>query len=115
MKIPTPYVPQRGDIIRLTFTPQVGREQAGRRPALVISSSDYNRRVGLLIACPVTNQEKGYAYEVPIPDGLQVTGVVLADAAKSVDWRGRNAEFMCEIPTSVVDEVLDRLISLIER
>lgn len=114
MKMPVPYVPQRGDVIRLTFTPQVGREQGGRRPALVMSSSDYNRRVGLLIACPITNQEKGYAYEVPIPDGLQVTGVVLADAAKSADWRGRNAEFVCEMPAVIVDEVLDRLISLIE-
>jgi mRNA interferase MazF len=109
------YVPQRGDVIRLSFTPHVGREQGGRRPALVISSSDYNRLVGLLIACPITNQAKGYAYEVSIPDGLNVTGVVLADAAKSCDWRGRNAEFVCEMPATILDEVLDRLYSLIER
>jgi len=109
------YVPQRGDVIRLTFMPQVGREQGGRRPALVMSSSDYNRRVGPLIACPITNQEKGYPYEVKVPNGLQVTGVVLADAAKSADWRGRNAEFVCQMPADVVDEVFDRLVSLIER
>ena len=109
------YVPQRGDVIQINFTPQVGREQGGRRPALVLSSSSYNRRVGLLIACPITNQAKGYPYEVSIPDGLDVTGVVLADAAKSSDWRGRSAEFVCEMPAAVVAEVLDRLISLIER
>lgn len=111
----TEYVPQRGDVVRLTFTPQVGREQGGRRPALVLSTSSYNRRVGLLIACPNTNQVKGYPYEVSIPDGLDVTGVVLSDAAKSLDWRGRKAEFICEMPKAVLDEVVERVISLIER
>ncbi len=83
--MPTEYVPQRGDVIKISFSPQVGREQGGRRPALVLSTSGYNRRVGLLIACPITNQAKGYPYEVSIPDGLDVTGVVLSDAAKSLD------------------------------
>lgn len=113
--MPVTYIPKRGDVINLTFTPQVGREQGGRRPALVLSSSDYNRRVGLLIACSVTKHPKGYPYEVEIPAGLPVYGVVLADAAKSSDWRGRNAEFVCEMPAFVMNEVLDRLISLIER
>lgn len=113
--MPTVYAPQRGDVIRLNFMPQVGREQSGRRPALVMSTSDYNRRVGLVIVCPITNQAKGYPYEVGIPLGVIVTGVVLADAAKSLDWRGRNTEFVCEMPAFVVAEVLERLISLIER
>lgn len=111
----TSYTPKRGDVIRLNFMPQVGREQSGRRPALVMSSSDYNRCVGLVIVCPVTNQAKGYPYEVGIPIGLIVTGVVLADAAKSLDWRERDAEFICEMPAIIVAEVLERLISLIER
>ena len=113
--MPTEYVPQRGDVIRISFSPQVGREQGGRRPALVLSTSSYIRRVGLLIACPITNQAKGYPYEVIIPNGLDVTGVVLSDAAKNLDWRGRQAEFVCEMPTAVLDEVVNRLISLIER
>ena len=111
----TTYTPTRGDVIRLNFMPQIGREQSGRRPALVMSSSDYNRRVGLVIVCPITNQAKGYTYEVDIPIGLMVTGVVLADAAKSLDWRGRDTEFICEMPALVVAEVLERVISLIER
>lgn len=113
--MPTEYVPQRGDVVRLTFTPQVGREQSGRRPALVLSTGSYNRRVGLLIACPITNQAKGYPYEVSVPDGLDVIGVVLSDAAKSLDWRERKAEFVCEMPQAILDEVVSRLISLIER
>ena len=113
--MPTEYVPQRGDVIVISFSPQVGREQGGRRPALVLSSSSYVRRVGLLIACPITSQAKGYPYEVIIPNGLDVTGVVLSDAAKNLDWRGRKAEFVCEMPTAVLDEVVNRLISLIER
>lgn len=113
--MPTPYTPKRGDVIQIDFMPQVGREQGGRWPALVMSSSDYNRRVGLLIACPITNQAKGYTYEVSIPPGLTVTGVVLSDAAKSLDWRGRNTQLICEMPAFVVAEVLERLISLIER
>ena len=80
-----------------------------------MSTSIYNRRVGLLIACPITNQQKGYPYEVTIPDGLPVTGVVLSDAAKSSDWRGRNAEFLCAMPERIIDEVVERIISLIER
>ena len=81
----------------------------------MLSTSSYNRRVGLLIACPITNQAKGYPYEVNIPDGLDVTGVVLSDAAKNLDWRGRRADFVCEMPQAVLNEVVDRVISLIER
>src|SRR5579863_6824127 len=79
--------PNTGDLIWLTFTPQSGREQAGRRPALVLSPESYNAKVGLCVVCPVTQHVKGYAFEVPLPDGLPVQGVVLADHIKSADWR----------------------------
>ncbi len=80
------YVPKKGDVVWIDFNPQSGREQAGRRPALVISSTMYNRRVRLALVCPITTKVKGYAFEVPIPEGLAVSGVVLADQAKSLDW-----------------------------
>jgi mRNA interferase MazF len=86
------YIPARGDIIWLTFNPQAGHEQAGRRPALVLSPSEYNEKVWLAILCPITSQIKGYPFEVEIPDGLPVTGVVLADQGKSLDWKARQAE-----------------------
>ena len=85
------YTPDRGDLIWINFNPQVGHEQAGRRPALVLSPQTYNSRIGLAIVCPVTNQVKGYPMEVRIPEGLDITGVILADQVKSLAWRGRNA------------------------
>jgi mRNA interferase MazF len=88
--------PRLGDVVGLDFDPQVGMEQAGRRPALVLSASDYNRTVGLIVVCPVTNQAKGYPFEVAIPPGLKVAGVILSDHVKSVDWAGRNSTFICQ-------------------
>ena len=108
------YAPRRGDVINIDLSPQVGHEQAGYRPALVLSSDIYNRRVGLAIVCPLSNQSKGYIFEMPIPAGIGVTGVVIADQAKSVDWQGRSVAFRCEMPAFVVSKVLDRVISLIE-
>ena len=108
------YAPKRGDVVNINLSPQVGHEQAGHRPALVMSSDTYNKRVGLAIVCPISNQSKGYVFEVLIPAGIGVTGVVMADQAKSVDWQGRNAVFRCEMPEFIVSEVLDRIISLIE-
>ena len=81
------YVPRRGDIIRLDFDPQKGHEQAGRRPALVLSPTDYNRMVGLAVVCPITSEKKGYPWETEIPDNDFVSGVVLSDQIKSLDWR----------------------------
>ena len=88
------YVPSRGDAIWITLDPQAGHEQAGRRPALVISPASYNGKVGLAVLCPITNQLKGYPFEVMIPAGLKVGGVVLSDQVKSLDWRIRRAEFI---------------------
>src|SRR5438552_15502873 len=92
------YVPERGDAVWITLDPQAGHEQAGRRPALVLSPSAYNGRVGLALFCPITSQVKGYPFEVPIPAGSSVTGVVGADQVKSLDWRGRKAARLGAVP-----------------
>ncbi|HEX9987633.1 MAG TPA: type II toxin-antitoxin system PemK/MazF family toxin [Chloroflexia bacterium] len=105
--------PERGDVVWLTLDPQIGREQAGRRPALILSPAGYNGKTGLCLACPITSQKKGYPFEVALPDGLPVTGVVLADHARSLDWRGPSAEFICIVPESVIGEVTDKLYALI--
>lgn len=107
------YIPNQGDIIWINFTPQVGREQAGRRPALVISPLKYNRRVGLVLVCPMTTKVKGYPFEVAIPEGLAVSGVVLADQVKSFDWQERKAEFASIAPPEVTIEVISLLRTLI--
>jgi mRNA interferase MazF len=107
------YVPERGDIVWLAFDPQVGREQAGRRPAVVLSPKSYNGKVGLAICCPITNQAKGYPFEVPLPAGGDVTGVVLADHVRSVDWKGRQASFIAQLPVELLNEVLDRIEALL--
>ena len=109
------YLPRQGDIIWLNFTPQAGREQAGRRPALVISKTRYNRRVGLALVCPITNQIKGYRFEVVIPEGLVISGVVLADQIKSFDWQARQAEFACQVPPEVIAEVVTKLTKILPR
>src|SRR5438132_4378211 len=83
------YVPERGDAVWVTLDPQAGHEQAGRRPALVLSPASYNGRVGLALFLPITSRAKGYPFEVPLLDGAPVTGVVLADQVKSPDWPGR--------------------------
>ena len=107
------YTPDRGDAIWLTFNPQAGHEQAGRRPVLVLSPVAYNRKVGLMLCCPITNQIKGYPFEVVIPAGMSVTGVVLADQIKSLDWRVRQATYIEELSSSVTNEVLEKLNTLL--
>ncbi len=108
------YVPRRGDLVWLTFDPQAGHEQAGRRPAFVLSPEQYNRKTGLMLACPVTSQSKGYPFEVPLPGGLPISGVVLADQIKRLDWRARKAEFAVSAHRATTDEVLARVLPLIE-
>jgi mRNA interferase MazF len=109
----TAYVPEHGDIVWLTFTPQAGHEQAGRRPALVLSPSAYNGKVGLAIFCPITSQIKGYPFEVAVPQGLAVGGAILSDQVKSLDWRVRRAEFICKLPDSALTAVMKRLGTLV--
>ena len=107
------YVPERGDAVWITLDPQAGHEQAGRRPALVLSPSAYNGRVGLALLCPITSRAKGYPFEVPIPAGLPVAGVVGADQVKSLDWRARQAARIGAVPGEVVAQVLQRLQTLL--
>ena len=107
------YVPARGDAVWITFNPQAGHEQAGRRPALVLSPSSYNGKVGLAILCPITSQVKGYPFEVTIPSGSKLDGVILADQVKSFDWRIRKPEFICKLPRATASEVLDKLATLL--
>ena len=107
------YVPERGDTIWITLNPQAGHEQAGRRPAVVLSPAVYNGRVGLVICCPITNQIKGYPFEVVLPSGLAVTGAVLSDQVKSLDWRVRNATFICALAPATIAEILQKLGTLV--
>jgi mRNA interferase MazF len=107
------FIPTRGHIIWMDFDPQSGHEQAGRRPALVVSPSAYNEKIGLALLCPITNQAKGYPFEVALPKGIGVSGVILADQIKSLDWKSRNAEFNCSAPQEVVNLVLDKLATLL--
>ncbi len=107
------YVPARGEAVWVTLDPQAGHEQGGRRPALVLSPASYNGRVGLALLCPITNQVKGYPFEVALPEGLAVSGVVLADAVKSLDWRARKVSRICAVPAEVVTQVLERLNALL--
>ena len=106
-------VPERGDAVWIDFDPQTGREQAGRRPAVVLSPAAYNGRVGLALFCPVTSRVKGYPFEVGIPDGLPVGGVILADQVKSLDWRRRNATLIAALPRETVAAVLRRVHALL--
>jgi len=108
------YVPRRSDLVWITLNPQAGHEQAGRRPAAVLSPEDYNRKTSLAIFCPVTSQVKGYPFEVVLPDGLPIFGAILSDQAKSLDWKARNAELICTLPGPTVTAVFDRLGTLLK-
>jgi mRNA interferase MazF len=108
------YVPSRGDLVWLQFNPRAGHEQAGHRPALVISPSSYNRRVGLALCCPVTSQVKGYPFEVLLPAGLGVEGAVLSDQLKSLDWRVRRARRIATAPADVLEETVGKILALVD-
>lgn len=107
------YVPDAGDLVWLTFDPQAGREERGRRPALILSPRSYNSRTDLVVACPITSQIKGYPFEVPLPRDAAITGVILADHLKSLDWRQRRAEFVQRAPAPVVTDVRERIRPLL--
>jgi len=106
------FLPDKGQIVKLNLDPQVGHEQAGWRPALILSPAAYNK-IGLAIVVPITNQVKGYPFEVPVPAGLTTTGVILSDAIKSVDWRARRARFVETIPTGALKAVQGHLSLLL--
>jgi len=109
------YIPERGDAVWLTFDPQAGHEQAGRRPALVLSPRSYNGKSGLAILCPVTTRIKGYPFEVNLPEGLPISGAVLSDQVRSLDWRARRASRICRLPAETTDTVLGKLQALLAR
>jgi len=108
------YVPARGDLVWLHFNPQAGHEQAGHRPAVVISPASYNRRVGLALCCPVTSQVKGYPFEVLLPSGLGVEGAILADQVKSLDWRVRKARRVASVPADVLHDMIGKILALVD-
>ena len=107
------YVPDAGDLVWLTFDPQAGHEQRGRRPALILSPRLYNSKARLAIACPITSHMKGYPFEVPLPPGGRISGVVLADHVKNLDWQARPLTFVAKAPADVVTDVRERLRVLV--
>jgi mRNA interferase MazF len=113
MVSPGPYIPERGDVVWITLNPQAGHEQAGRRPAVILSPLAYNAKVGLALLCPITSQVKGYPFEVAIPEGLPVAGAILSDQIKSLDWRARKAEWVCSLPAQIIAEVLAKSQTLL--
>jgi mRNA interferase MazF len=110
---PGGYIPDRGDVIWIRLNPQAGHEQSGRRPAVVLSPGAYNSLTDLAILCPVTSRSKGYPFEVELPPEIPVSGVVLSDQVKSLDWKVRNAEFICTLPDDTVKEILSKLKTLV--
>jgi mRNA interferase MazF len=108
-----PYTPDAGDLVWIDFDPQAGREQARRRPALVLSPLRYNRVAGLALMCPVTSGRKGYPFEVAVPEGLPISGVILADHLKSLDWQARRAERAGRAGDAVLSEVRAKIAPLI--
>lgn len=99
--------PERGDLITINFNPQSGHEQAGRRPGIVLSPKAFNETLGFAVICPITNQVKGYPFEVALPAGLNVGGVILTDQLKSLDWRSRRIQIVDKAPDNLVQECLD--------
>jgi len=107
------YIPDSGDIVWLTFNPQAGHEQSGRRPALVLSPSSYNEKVSLALFCPITSQVKNYPFEVYLPKNLKVKGVILSDQVKSLDWKVRKAEFADKVSSTELEEVIAKIKALL--
>ncbi len=108
------YCPERGDIVWLDLDPQSGHEQKGRRPAIVLSPKIYNSKSGLALFCPITNQIKDYPFEVQLPSNLPVSGVIISDQVKSLDWKIRNAEFIVKAPRNVLNETLSKFSTLVK-
>jgi len=106
-------IPDVGDVVWLTLDPQKGHEQAGRRPALVLSPAEYNEKTSLAIVCPITSQPKGYPFEVAILGNQNVAGAVLSDQVKSLDWRERNALRKGRVSSGVIDQVCENIGKLI--
>ena len=109
-----PYIPSRGDLVWLQFAPQTVHEQSGSRPAVIVSPATYNGKVGRCLCCPVTSWAKGYPFEVPLPDGLQIAGVVLCDQLKSLDWKARNVSLIGALPGRAIRQIQAMVLVLIQ-
>ncbi len=107
------YVPERGDVVWMMFGPPAGHEQSGRRPAIVMSPSIYNGKTGMALCCPITSHVKGYPFEVLIPDDLKISGAILADHIRNIDWKTRRAEYLCKLPGKTLEEVAEKILSLL--
>ncbi|MCM1982416.1 type II toxin-antitoxin system PemK/MazF family toxin [Lyngbya confervoides] len=107
------YVPKRGDFVWLQFNPQSGYEQMGRRPALVLSHGAFNKRMGCVFVCPVSNTQHQNPFYVPVPEEEAVTGVIMADQLRSLDYKARKAEYMGDCPEPVLNDVLRRIKPII--
>ncbi|MBI4405686.1 MAG: endoribonuclease MazF [Deltaproteobacteria bacterium] len=107
------YIPDRGDVVWLDFTPQSGHEQAGKRPALVLSPFLYNQKTRLMVCCPITSKVKGYPFEVPLPDRFKLSGVILADQLKNLDWFARKVRLLGKVPPIILSEVWGKIALLL--
>ena len=105
--------PDRGDLVWLDFDPQSGREQAGRRPGLILSPKSYNAAVGLAIVRPITSRQQSCPFDVELPAGLSVSGVILSDQLRSLDWRSRRSELICRAPKDIIAEVIAKASTLL--
>ncbi|HNX75262.1 MAG TPA: type II toxin-antitoxin system PemK/MazF family toxin [Candidatus Rifleibacterium sp.] len=108
-------IPDRGDVVWIDFDPSLGHEQAGRRPGLLLSSQKYHQKTGLAIVCPITSKAKGYPFEVPVPDGFKIKGVILSDQLKCIDLAERNVDLIFKIPATVVETVQSLAISILTK
>ena len=108
-----PYIPDAGDLVWLNFSPRAGHEQAGRRPAIVLTPRSYNQKAGLAVMCPLTREAKGYPFEVPIPKPGRMEGVILTDHIKSVDWQSRQAQKIGRVPAETLQQVRATIAALI--
>lgn len=107
------YVPERGDLVWLNFNPQAGHDQAGKRPALILSLKFYNRKARQALVCPITLQVKGYPFEVQLPQGLAISGAILTDQVRSLDWHARGIKFVCQAPGEIIADALAKVRTLI--
>ncbi len=108
------YIPERGDVVWIHLDPQAGREQAGHRPALILSPKSFNRKLNVAFCCPITSRARRFEFDIPLPEDLDVKGVILSHHLKSLDWRVRNARYMTRVPNYVVDNVLLMLDSILD-
>ena len=107
------YLPKRGDFIWLTFDPQTGHEQMGKRPALVVSHDGFNQKMGFAFVCPISNTQRQNPFYIVIPEGEDVTGVIMADQMRSLDFKARKAEFIAQCPDLILKDVLRRIKPII--